>query len=431
MRNILLLFLILQGILMSATLEKLPYKDTKIAILYEKSNYIPIVSMQLVFTNAGHLANTKDGLALLSSKLLNEGSKKQGAIKFANALESNAIELSSHVGRETFVIEISALKEKFPQAIELLVELLGDPNYTKETLEQIQRQRLGWLMQKHSDYDYIASLNLREILFANSPLARAYDGTIQSIKSITLNDIKKFISTHLGYDNLIVVAGGAIEQKSIEEYTNRIASILPHSKTKPFERIKVSDKQITRYISKETQQAYIYFGAPFDYAYDASDQYKAKIAEYILGGGGFGSRLMEEIRVKRGLSYGAYSMLRETKEASYLSGYLQTKLSTQKEAMNVVQSVVDEFVAKGITQDELKAAKEFLVGSEPLRVESLSQRLNRAFNEYYYNRGLGYSKKQLQQIQDASLQEINDFIKSHKELTKLSFSVVTKSKDSK
>jgi predicted Zn-dependent peptidase len=286
-------------------------------------------------------------------------------------------------------------------------------------------------MQKESDYDYIASLNLREILFANSPLARAYDGTIQSIKSITLDDIKKFISTHLGYDNLIVVAGGDIEQKSIEEYTNRIASILPHSKTKPFERIKVSDKQITRYISKETQQAYIYFGAPFDYAYDAPDQYKAKIAEYILGGGGFGSRLMEEIRVKRGLSYGAYSMLRETKEASYLSGYLQTKLSTQKEAMDVVQSVVDEFVAKGITQDELKAAKEFLVGSEPLRVESLSQRLNRAFNEYYYNRGLGYSKKQLQQIQDASLQEINDFIKSHKELTKLSFSVVTKSKDSK
>jgi predicted Zn-dependent peptidase len=72
-----------------------------------------------------------------------------------------------------------------------------------------------------------------------------------------------------------------------------------------------------------------------------------------------------------------------------------------------------------------------LVGSEPLRVESLSQRLSRAFNEYYYNRGLGYSQKQLQQIQDASLQEINDFIKSHKELTKLSFSVVTKSKDSK
>ena len=407
---------------------KLPYKDTNVDIIYEKSEFIPIVSMQLVFTNAGHLANTKDGLALLSSKLLNEGTLSDGATGFAKKLESSAIELNAHVGRETFVIEISALKDQFDKAFGLLQELLKEPNYTKDTLEQIQRQQLGYLAQKSSDYDYIASLNLREILFDGSALARPYDGTPKSIKSIKLDDIKKFISKHLGYNNLIVVVGGDISKDKIQEDINKLLPLLPKVPNQELPHIKVSDKKVTRYISKDTDQAYIYFGAPFDYSYEAKDQYKAKIAEFVLGGSGFGSRLMEEIRVKRGLSYGAYCMLRETKEASYLSGYLQTKIATQEEAKAIVQKVVDDFVAKGITAKELQAAKDFLVGSEPLRVESLSQRLHRAFNEVYYNRGLGYSKKQLQDIENATLDEVNEFIKSHKELRDISFSIVTSEK---
>ena len=410
---------------MSATVENVEYKDTTIPVVYEHSSYIPIVSMQLVFTDSGHLANTKDGLATLSAKLLGEGTSKDGATKFAKKLDNNAIELNAHTGRETFVIEVSALKEKFDTAMDLLQELLKDPNYTQDALEQIKRQQLGYLAQKQSDYDYITSLNLREILFDNSALARPYDGTPQSIESIKLDDIKKFISKHLGYDNLIVVAGGDISDKELQDYTKKIASLLPKVEVKKLAPIKVSDKKVTRYITKDTQQAYIYFGAPFDYSYEAKDQYKAKIAEFVLGGSGFGSRLMEEIRVKRGLSYGAYCMLRETKEASYLSGYLQTKIATQEEAKAIVQKVVDDFIAKGITAKELQSAKDFLVGSEPLRVESLAQRLHRAFNEFYYNRGLGYSKKQLQDIENATLDEVNEFIKSHKELRDISFAIVT------
>jgi predicted Zn-dependent peptidase len=88
--------------------------------------------------------------------------------------------------------------------------------------------------------------------------------------------------------------------------------------------------------------------------------------------------------------------------------------------------VVKDFVTKGITAKELKAAKEFLVGSEPLRTETLSQRLNRAYSEYYYGRPLGFSKAQLQKIEEVSLEEMNTFIKAHPELADLSFAIVTK-----
>ncbi len=426
MKKILIILMVLQGILMAESITRINYKETKVPVVFEEGNFVPIVSLQLVFTNAGHLSNTKDGLADMSAKLLNEGTKKDGSVGFAEKLDDHAVDVSAHVGRESFVFEVSALKSEFPYAIERLKELLRDPNYTQKALDQVKRQKIGWLTQKKSDFDYVAATKLREILFKGTALARPYDGTIESVKSMTLQDIETFISSHLGYNNAIAVIGGDISFDEAEKYVNELLPLLGKVKKEETKHFTVSDKKETVLVPEDTQQAYIYFGAPFHYSYKEKDQYKAKIAEYILGGAGFGSRLMEEIRVKRGLTYGAYSVLRRTKYASYLSGYLQTKLSTQEEAKTLVQKVVDDFVAKGITAQELESAKKFLVGSEPLRTETLSQRLNRAYNEFYYGRPLGFSKEQLKKIETVTLEEMNTFIKAHPELSELSFAIVTK-----
>ena len=135
---------------------------------------------------------------------------------------------------------------------------------------------------------------------------------------------------------------------------------------------------------------------------------------------------MEEIRVKQGLAYSAYARVNLNKSYSDFSGYLQTKTDTKDKAIKSVKEVIDNFLAKGVSKDELKAAKEFLSGSEPLRVETLSQRLNRAFFEYYRGLELGYSLKELKKIESLTLKELNDFIQAHKEIKKLSFFVVTK-----
>jgi zinc protease len=426
LKKIMLMIFLLQGLLMAEQLQHITIKDTQVPLIYEKGNFIPIVSLQLVFTNAGHLSNTKDGLADMSAKLLNEGTKKDGAVGFAEKLDAHAVDISANVGRETFVIEISALKSEFGYAIERLKELLADPNYTQEALDQVKRQKLGWLKQKESDFDYVAATKLRETLFKGHPLGRPYDGTIESIEHMTLRDIQDFIGSHLGYNNAIGVIGGDISDDDAQRYLSEILALLPKVAVTPIPKTRASDKKERVVTHKDTDQAYIYFGAPFDYAYKAKDQYKAKIAEYLLGGAGFGSRMMEEIRVKRGLTYGVYASLRRTKPASYMSGYMQTKLSSQDEALKVIQEVVNDFVTKGITQKELDAAKEFLVGSEPLRMETLSQRLHRAFDEYYYERGLGFSKAQLAKIESVTLKEMNAFITSHKELADITYSIVTK-----
>jgi len=417
---------LLQGALMATSVKEIEFKDTKVPMVFEEGKYIPIVSIQLVFKNAGHLSNTKDGLADMSAKLLNEGTAKEGSVGFATKLDAHAIDISAQAGRESFILEVSALKSEFTYAVERLKELLKDPNYTKEALDQVKRQKIGWLQQKKSDFDYIAASKLREVLFKDSALARPYYGTLQSVEAMRIEEIKGFIESNLGYNNLIAVVGGDIDFEEAKGYITELLALLPKVKEKEIVPVKVSDEKALILTHEETQQAYIYFGAPFHYSYKEKDQYKAKIAEYLLGGAGFGSRLMEEIRVKRGLTYGAYASLLRTKTVSYFSGYLQTKLTTQDEAKVLVQKVVDDFVTKGITKEELDAAKKFLVGSEPLRTETLSQRLHRAYNEYYYERPLGFTKEQLNKIETVTLEEMNSFIKSHRELSDITFSIVTK-----
>ncbi|XPV54935.1 MAG: M16 family metallopeptidase [Halarcobacter ebronensis] len=193
--------------------------------------------------------------------------------------------------------------------------------------------------------------------------------------------------------------------------------------------VKTTDKaQVSKTLKKQTQQAYIYFGSTFNETTAKNEEnYKAKVASFILGGSGFGRRLMEEIRVKRGLAYTAYGYVSINKSHNYFTGYLQTKLESADEAKELVAEIVKDFVQKGVTQEEFDAAKNFILGSEPLRTETLSQRLNRAFTLFY--RGLDrfdHSQKELEKIQSSELDDLNEYIKSHKEIINLSFSIVRK-----
>ncbi len=426
MKKIVILLILLQGIAMSQGIEEIEVNGTKVPMVFEQSKYLPIVSMQIVFKDSGALYDTKAGLADLSANLLREGTKKDGSVGFASKLENSAISLSSGAGIETFSIDLSAIKSEFGKGVSLLKELLQDPNYTPKTMEHIKTRKIGSLTQKKSDFDYIASLGLKETLFAGTDMGRPRAGNIESINSITLANIKEYIDSHLGRNNAIVIIGGDISKEESIAIVKDVMSLLPTVTVKQSKFIKATDKKVTKISKEQTEQAYIYFGAPFDLGYNDPKRYISKVAGYILGGSGFGSRLMEEIRVKRGLAYSAYGHFVQNRTTSYFTGYLQTKLENEEEAKGLVKSIVEKFVQEGVTQKELDATKEFLLGSEPLRSETLSQRLHISYSEYYYDRPLGYNKEQLKKIEALTLDELNSFIKSHTEITNISYSIVSK-----
>lgn len=413
---------------MASTLDFIDVHGIKVPFIFEEDKRLPIVSMQIVFTHSGSIDEGKHyGLARLSGKMLNEGSIKRGSVGFADALDARAIQLSAHAGNETFVIELGSLKEEFDTGLSLLNEQLREPNFTAKSLDKVKTMALSDIARKEADFDTVASDELKAVLFEGTPMAVPNIGTKESIKAIKLSDVENFKKEHLILSNALIVMGGDI---SIADAKLKAQSLLgtlekgTAGKERHYEPRKTPKESILK--RPQTEQAYLYFGAPFAMNEGNSEFYKARVAMFILGSSGFGSRLMEEIRVKRGLAYSAYSRLSVAKTNTYFSGYLQTKLESGEEAKKTVIEVIDTFVREGVTQNELDQARKFLLGSEPLRVETLSQRLGRTFSEYYQGKPLGHSLQELELIRTLTLDEVNDFIKRHAEIKNLSYAIVTK-----
>ena len=312
---------------MASKIINVEVKGVKVPIIYEHDAQLPIVSMQLVLKNSGTINDGNlSGLARMSASMLNEGTLKDGSLGFAKKLEEKAIHLGTHSGNETFVYEVGSLKNVFDDAVLYLTQLLKAPNLTKDALKKVKTSTVGSITQKLNDFDYIASTELKSLLFSGTILANTSIGTLESVEAIGLKNIKDFVKNILVLERAVIVIGGDISQSEAENYARKILKNLSHGKLEDLQHIETSSDVKSSIVKKETEQAYIYFGAPFNMRAADADYYKARVGIHILGAGGFGSRLMEEIRVKRGLAYSAYARVAVNNSHSYFSGYLQTKL---------------------------------------------------------------------------------------------------------
>jgi zinc protease len=428
-KSILFLLLFIQGISMASTVDYINVEGVKIPLIYEEDRRLPMVSMQVVFTESGSIEDAKlPGLAKMGAKMMNEGTSKLGSTGFAKVLDAKAVHLSVHTGTETLVIELSSLQESFAYGVEQLQDLLNDPNLTESALEKVKSLVVGDLSRKENDYDYVASNALKAELFKGTVLEYPPSGRIEDVKKVRLDDIKTFLHDHLVLSRAVIVVGGDISLDEAKANAGKLLQHLPKGKASELPCIEVAKKSRHQVLERDTEQAYIYFGSPYNVRVGDSDEYKARVATFILGTGGFGSRLMEEIRVKRALAYSAYARVNATRSNVYFSGYLQTKLESQSEAEATVKEVIADFVKEGVTQTEMDQAKKFMLGSEPLRVETLSQRLSRTFQEFYKGQELGYTLKELEMIRALTLKDLNSYIKKHTEINDLSFAIVTNSK---
>jgi len=383
-------------------------------VIIQKDNLDRVI-FEIIFENSGAIFNKEGVTNFLAKMFQNRGSLKNPNTKFLEKLDNNAIHLSVASGRETITFHTSFLKEKQKTALNLLKELLTFPNFTQEAFDKTKKEIEATIQRKETDFDYIASKNLNKATFKNTPLQYPILG--EKI-DFTLDDIKTHFEQFFIKENITFVVGGNFSDIDFDEFKNLFNN--GEKKPIPFFLPQVSNIEEL----KPTQQAYIYFNSPYDVKKE--DRYKAKIASFILGSGGFGSRIMEEIRVKNGFAYSAYARNNFSNHTSLLTGHMQTKLENEQEAISKLKEVIFNFVENGVTNEELIQAKQFLIGSEPLRTETLTQKLSRLFNEYYNGYEKDYFKKELSLIENISLEELNQFIKNHKEILNLSFSIVKK-----
>ncbi|MGL2512825.1 M16 family metallopeptidase [Helicobacter pylori] len=429
-----ILITLLLGVFMGLQASALTHQEinqAKVPVIYEENHLLPMGFIHLAFRGGGSLSDKNQlGLAKLFAQVLNEGTKELGAVGFAQLLEQKAISLNVDTSAEDLQITLEFLKEYEDEAITRLKELLKSPNFTQNALEKVKTRMLAALLQKESDFDYLAKLTLKQELFANTHLANAALGTKESLQKIKLEDLKQQFAKVFELNKLVVVLGGDLKIDQTLKRLDNALNFLPQGKAYEEPYFETSDKKSEKVLYKDTEQAFVYFGAPFKIKDLKQDLAKSKVMMFVLGGG-FGSRLMEKIRVQEGLAYSVYIRSNFSKVAHFASGYLQTKLSTQAKSVALVKKIVKEFIEKGMTQQELDDAKKFLLGSEPLRNETISSRLNTTYNYFYLGLPLNFNQTLLNQIQKMSLKEINDFIKAHTEINDLTFAIVSNKKKDK
>lgn len=378
-------------------------------LIYEKDNLGRSI-FEMVFKNTGS-AFAKDGVANMTAYILNKRGTLKEKEKFYTSLEEKAVNLTVTANREFTTISATFLNEKSNFAVKKIIDLLTYPNITDESLEKSKKEILAKKENLKNNYDYITSNNLFKTMFKNTPLYYPVIG--EKIEKISLDDIKEHFK-HFSKENVIFINGG----KKIE-----ITPFIETLSDTPLKKdifFTPENGEITEYHNVE--QSYIYFGSEYNISND--ELYLAKLSTFILGAGGFGSRMMEEIRVKRGYAYSAYAVNDFHKTYSILKGYLQTKLENTEDSIKILKNIINDFYEKGITKEELIQAKQFLIGSEPLRNETLSQKLLKHFKEYYFGLKEGYYNKELDLIKKVSLKEVNNFL-NKKPVKNLSFSILT------
>jgi len=380
-------------------------------LIYEKDTLGRTI-FEIVFKNTGSIY-AKDGVAYLLAHMLNTKGTLTEKEKFYSKIEEKAINLQVTTNKEFSTISVTFLNEKTHIAIKHILSLLQSPNLTQVAFNKTKEEIKAKKENLKNNNDYIAAANLFKILFKDTPLEKETIG--ENLDDITLEDIKNHYEYYSKSTAVFINGGKRIE---IEPFLE----VLSDKEIKKDMFFEAKTGEIIE--KKEVEQSYIYFASPFNVKKE--NFHLAKIATFILGAGGFGSRMMEEIRVKRGYAYSAYANNEFKKSYKILRGYLQTKLENTNDAIKLVKEMINEFTEKGITKEELDSAKKFLIGSEPLRNETLSQRLLRKFNEYYLGLGTNYYEKELKLIEKVTLDEVNEFIKKHSEINNLSFSIVTK-----
>jgi zinc protease len=354
---------------------------------------IPFLSLALHFRGGSALDPAgKEGLAHMISGLLDEGAGDLDSQAFRVELEDRAIRLSFDAGRDEFSGQLKTLTGERERAFELLGLALSKPLFDAEPVERIRQQIQAELRRRAEDPDYLASLTWFETAFPNHPYSRPVQGTAESLASITADDLRQFVHDRLARDNLVVGVAGDVTAAELGPLLDRAFGGLPATSAP----IDVAQAQPaaarTVVLRRDVPQSQVVFGQE-GLARADPDFYAAYVANHILGGGGFGSRLTEEVREKRGLAYSVYSYLYPMDHAPLWIGGLGTANAMVSESIRLVRDEIARMAAGDVDGAALADAKTYLTGSFPLRLTSNDQIASMLVSMQVDNLGSGYLER--------------------------------------
>lgn len=331
----------------------------------------PIIALRLAFKGGAALdPEGKEGLANLASGLLDEGAGEMDSTAFQARLAELAIRLSFNAGLDSFGGNLQTLTENRDEAFRLLGLALTRPRFDAEPLERIRSQIEAQLRRESEDPSAIAGRNLRRLFFDGHAYGRPADGTAETIARIEAADLQRFVGERLARDQLFVAVVGDITAAELAGLLDSTFLDLPAAAS-PNEvpAVAPQGRGEVVVIERPLPQSVVTFGHA-GLMRDDPDYYAAYVVNYILGGGGFASRLYEEVRERRGLAYSVYSYLSPFDHSALVVGGVGTENSRVGQSLDLIREQWADMAEVGPTADELERAKTYLTGAFPLRLNS-------------------------------------------------------------
>jgi len=369
--------------------------DNGLIILHKENHNLPIVTVTLI-VKAGQAreAETKAGLAHLTAELLTEGTKNRTAKAISDEMDFIGASLDASAGSDYTTVSLSVLKKDVEKGFDVCADILQQPVFPDEEIKRKKEQVKGFLQKLEEEPSFLAAQAFKKAVFGSHPYGRVVQGTVISINAITRDDIVSFHSKYFIPNNAILSVVGDVTKKELSTLIDKYFS--PWRKGKPpggeaCIQDAVQDAQVIK-IDKDLTQANILIGKR-GVRRESPDYYQLSVMNYILGGGGLSSRLMQSVRDEMGLAYDIRSFFAAMKETGSFEVSVQTKNESANTVIEEISRQVNNMRAEHVTDQELSDAKSFLIGSFKRRLDT-----NRKITDFlalveFYNLGLDYIER--------------------------------------
>jgi zinc protease len=363
----------------------------QLVLLAGEDHSLPFVTLQLL-TDSGARKDPlgKEGLADLTARGLLWGTSKQDLVTIYQELDFMGASLTSFSGRDYATLTLRVLKKDFDKGLGILTDVLTQPTFPEDELRREVEKTLASIQAAEDDFENVAEKEFLKTLFPNSRYGHPIEGTKESLKRITREALFEFYRRYYHPNSAILVVVGDVSRDEIR------SKVLHQMETWPSEKIPeerfvtaFADQKRTIKIDRPITQANIILGHR-GVSRANPDYYALTVMNYILGGGGFSSRLIDEIRVKRGLAYSVASFFDPGRYPGSFQIVLQTKNSSAKEAIALSFQEMERIRKEPVSERELEGAKKYLMGSFPMRLDTQGKLVNFLGQVEYFGLGLNY-----------------------------------------
>jgi zinc protease len=396
-------------------IEKLDsYKGAQAYLVQTKA--LPMVDIE-VSIDAGDRYDPvgKSGVADMVAGLMNYGARGDKGLlteaQIADEIADLGANIGLSVGGERAILRIRSLSRKDlrDRAVQLAAAMLSAPTYDPKIVEREKQRTITSLREAETKPEFVLERRFKKSVYGNYPLADS--PSVQSVGSVNMNDLKQFHKQFYRGDRMIVSIVGDVDRAQASEIVQTLLKQIPQSgqaiaklpdlQRSPIEALTQREIQIPF----DSQQAHIAMGMTA-VARNNPDYFPLLVGNYILGGGGFVSRLMSEVREKRGLAYSVFSYFAPGKENGIFQAGLQTKNDQATLALDVMSTTIAQFIADGPTPSELEAAKSNLINGYPLRIDNNRKLLDNVSSIAWNNLPLDTMDIWTKQVEAVTLEQV-------------------------